>query len=42
MKPENDDMFGFMADKFDIVGDIDSPVVSLRDWKISKTKKIKK
>lgn len=27
IKPENDDIFGFMADKFDIVGDIESPVV---------------
>jgi prevent-host-death family protein len=36
IKPENDDIFGFMADKFDIVGDIESPVVPLKDWKIMK------
>jgi prevent-host-death family protein len=42
VKTENDDIFGFMADKFDIVGDIESPVVPLKDWKIFKTKKIKK
>jgi prevent-host-death family protein len=42
IKPEKDDLFGFMADKFDIVGDIESPVVPLKDWKIFKTKKIAK
>ncbi len=42
IKPEKDDIFGFMADKFDIVGDIESPVVPLKDWKIFKTKKITK
>jgi prevent-host-death family protein len=42
IKPANDDIFGFMADKFDIVGDIESPVVPLKDWKIFKIKKIKK
>jgi len=42
IKPEKDDIFGFMADKFDIVGDIESPVVPLKDWKIFGTKKIKK
>jgi prevent-host-death family protein len=36
IKPENDDIFGFMAAKFDIVGDIESPVVPLKDWKIMK------
>ncbi len=36
IKPEKDDIFGFMADKFDIVGDIESPVVPLKDWKIMK------
>ncbi len=30
------DIFGFMADKFDIVGDIESPTVPLKDWKITK------
>ncbi|HEV2521145.1 MAG TPA: type II toxin-antitoxin system prevent-host-death family antitoxin [Candidatus Acidoferrales bacterium] len=42
VKPENDDIFGFMADKFDIVGDIESPVVPLKDWKIMKTRIKKK
>jgi prevent-host-death family protein len=42
MKQEKDDIFGFMADKFDIVGDIESPVVPLKDWKVFKTKKVKK
>jgi prevent-host-death family protein len=42
MKQEKDDIFGFMADKFDIVGDIESPLVPLKDWKIFKTKKVKK
>jgi prevent-host-death family protein len=42
IKSENDDIFGFMADKFDIVGDIESPVVPLKDWKVFRTKKIKK
>lgn len=31
-----DDIFGFMAGKFKIVGDIESPVVPLKDWKIMK------
>ena len=35
-EPEKSDIFGFMADKFDIVGDIESPVVPLKDWKIMK------
>jgi prevent-host-death family protein len=39
VKPEKDDIFGFMADKFDIVGDIESPVVPLKDWKIFKTRR---
>jgi prevent-host-death family protein len=36
VEPANRDIFGFMADKFDIVGDIESPVVPLKDWKIMK------
>ena len=36
IKPENDDIFGFMAGKFKIVGDIESPVVPLKQWKIMK------
>jgi prevent-host-death family protein len=35
-EPEKNNVFGFMADKFDIVGDIESPVVPLKDWKIMK------
>jgi hypothetical protein len=31
-----------MAGKAKIIGDIESPVVPLKDWKIFKTKKIKK
>jgi prevent-host-death family protein len=42
IKPQNDDIFGFMAGKAKIIGDIESPVVPLKDWKIFKTKKIKK
>jgi prevent-host-death family protein len=42
IKPEKDDIFGFMAGKFDIVGDIESPVVPLKDWKVFKTRKMKK
>ena len=34
--PEKGSIFGFMAGKFDIVGDIESPVVPLSDWKIMK------
>lgn len=39
IKPENDDIFGFMAGKAKIIGDIESPVVPLKDWKIFKIKK---
>jgi len=42
MKPEKDDIFGFKAGEVKIMGDIESPVVPLKDWKISKTKKTKK
>jgi prevent-host-death family protein len=33
---KQDDIFGFMKGKFKIVGDIESPVVPLKDWKIMK------
>lgn len=33
---EKNDIFGFMADKFEIVGDIESPVVPLSHWKTVK------
>jgi len=42
IKPEKDDIFGFMAGKAEIIGDIESPVVPLKDWKIFRTKKINK
>jgi prevent-host-death family protein len=35
-EPEKDDLFGFMAGEFDIVGDIVSPVVSPDEWEILK------
>jgi len=31
-----DDLFGFMAGEFKIVGDIESPLVPLSDWEVSK------
>ncbi|PYT80366.1 MAG: type II toxin-antitoxin system prevent-host-death family antitoxin [Acidobacteria bacterium] len=34
--PEKDDLFGFMKGKFEIVGDIISPVVPLDDWEALK------
>jgi antitoxin (DNA-binding transcriptional repressor) of toxin-antitoxin stability system len=42
IKPEKDDIFGSMADEVKIIGDIESPVVPLKDWKIFRTKKFKK
>ena len=36
VESEKDDIFGFMAGKGKIVGDIESPVVPLKDWKIMK------
>jgi prevent-host-death family protein len=35
VESEND-LFGFMAGKFKIVGDIESPIVPLKQWKITK------
>jgi prevent-host-death family protein len=35
-EPEKSDVFGFMADRFEIVGDIESPVVPPSPWKILK------
>jgi prevent-host-death family protein len=34
IKPEKDDIFGSMADEVKIIGDIESPVVPLKAWKI--------
>jgi prevent-host-death family protein len=36
IRPENDDIFGFMVGEFEIVGDIESPVVPPSHWKIMK------
>jgi prevent-host-death family protein len=33
---ENGDVFGFMAGQFKIVGDIESPVVPLDQWEVTK------
>ncbi len=33
---ENGDVFGFMAGEFKIVGDIEAPVVPLKQWEIMK------
>lgn len=33
---ENSDLFGFMADRMKIIGDIESPVVPLKQWKVFK------
>jgi prevent-host-death family protein len=35
-EPEKGDILGFMAGEFDIVGDIESPVVPPSHWKIMK------
>jgi prevent-host-death family protein len=36
IETENDDIFGFMKGKFEIVGDIVSPVTPLEDWEALK------
>ena len=36
METDNSDIFGFMAGRMTIIGDIESPVVPLKDWKIFK------
>jgi prevent-host-death family protein len=33
---EKNGLFGFMAEKFKIVGDIEAPITPLEDWKIVK------
>ncbi len=35
-EPEKNDILGFMAGEFEIVGDIESPVVPPSHWKIMK------
>jgi prevent-host-death family protein len=32
-----EEIFGFMAGEFDIVGDVESPVMPLTEWKITRT-----
>jgi prevent-host-death family protein len=36
VESEKNDLFGFMAGKFKIVGDIEAPVVPLKNWKVMK------
>jgi prevent-host-death family protein len=36
VESEHNDLFGFMAGKFKIVGNIEAPVVPLKNWKIMK------
>jgi len=33
---EKDDLFGFMEGRMEIIGDIESPVVPLKEWNILK------
>ena len=33
---QNNDIFGFMAGEFEILGDIESPVVPLKHWEVFK------
>jgi prevent-host-death family protein len=35
-EPEKNDILGFMAGKGEIIGDIESPAVPLKNWKIMK------
>jgi len=35
-EPEKADLFGFMAGEFQITGDIESPMVPLKQWKVMK------
>jgi prevent-host-death family protein len=39
IESEPDDLFGFMAGKVKIIGDIESPVVPLDQWKVMKTRR---
>jgi prevent-host-death family protein len=38
VESEKDDIFGFMNGEFKIVGDIESPVAPLKQWKITRTR----
>jgi prevent-host-death family protein len=35
---EKSELFGFMAREFDILGDIESPVVPLKQWEVLRKK----
>jgi len=36
IKDESDELFGFMAAEVAVVGDVESPVVPLKDWKVTR------
>jgi prevent-host-death family protein len=36
VEPEESDLFGFMAGEFKVVGDIENPVVPLKQWEVLK------
>lgn len=36
IEPRKDKLFGFMAGEFEIAGDIESPLVSLKHWKVTR------
>jgi len=36
VEPRKNNLFGFMAGEFKITGDIESPVVPLKQWKVMK------
>lgn len=36
VKSENEEVLGFMTGEFKITGDIESPLVPLDDWKVTK------
>jgi prevent-host-death family protein len=38
VEPKEDELFGFMAGKVQITGDIESPVVPISAWKVMKKK----
>lgn len=36
IEPRKDNLFGFMAGEFKIIGDIERPVVPMKQWKVMK------
>ncbi len=38
-KTEDDSIFGFLANEAEIVGDIESPVVPMKDWSVAKERR---